>query len=452
VKRIAKTLVAVILAAAMLTACGAKTEDASADLGNNLTRAADVSEDETTPQAETTTAAETTAAETTTQAETTTTAPEAEKGLPIKIYSAVCNEPVQEVNSSPYKGVGYLTSEGKLFFFEGYSTEFKDASSASLVDTDVRDFINCRGTVYYVKNDNTLWAFGNNEDNRLGQKTLGKDSSGYETELDYIPSAEPVKVLDTDSVANVYIYNYRDWTGGYHESVCYLNFDKNVYEFERIRVANKIVAKNVAEFTTFPVEYYYYSYLTADGKVYKGNRNDNEDDSEIADGIVDIFYNPNELFYKKENGYYANIVGGSDIKSFVTADKIIKTDGSLWAKGKNDKGQLGDGTKVDKTSFVKIADNVMLAGNYWYTTSDGKTYIWSENDPTHKLLGGDENFTVTAYSQPFITWVRTSNDYWMRGRIVAPAYINPKEIYVHHGIIPCNGLDLMTSAETEYTG
>jgi hypothetical protein len=141
-----------------------------------------------------------------------------------------------------------------------------------------------------------------------------------------------------------------------------------------------------------------------------------------------------------------------NIKSFVNADKIIKTDGSLWAKGKNDNGQLGDGTKVDKTSFVKIADNVMLAGNYWYTTNDGKTYMWSSDNATHSLLGGDENLSVTAYSQPFITWVRTSNDYWMRGRIVAPAYINPNEINVNHGIIPCNGLDLMTATETEYLG
>jgi alpha-tubulin suppressor-like RCC1 family protein len=33
---------------------------------------------------------------------------------------------------------------------------------------------------------------------------------------------------------------------------------------------------------------------------------------------------------------------------------FIKSDGSLWATGYNDKGQLGDGTTVDKSTPVQI--------------------------------------------------------------------------------------------------
>lgn len=37
---------------------------------------------------------------------------------------------------------------------------------------------------------------------------------------------------------------------------------------------------------------------------------------------------------------------------------VIKSDNSLWACGQNDYGQLGDGTTIDRTSLVKIADGV----------------------------------------------------------------------------------------------
>jgi alpha-tubulin suppressor-like RCC1 family protein len=37
---------------------------------------------------------------------------------------------------------------------------------------------------------------------------------------------------------------------------------------------------------------------------------------------------------------------------------VIKTDNSLWACGNNGDGQLGDGTKINKSSLVKITDDV----------------------------------------------------------------------------------------------
>ena len=41
---------------------------------------------------------------------------------------------------------------------------------------------------------------------------------------------------------------------------------------------------------------------------------------------------------------------------------ILKNDGSLWACGKNNCGQLGDGTNIDRYSPVKIMDGVNSAG------------------------------------------------------------------------------------------
>jgi hypothetical protein len=41
----------------------------------------------------------------------------------------------------------------------------------------------------------------------------------------------------------------------------------------------------------------------------------------------------------------------------------VKTDGSLWAWGYNGYGQIGDGTKEDRLSPIKIMDGVMLSSN-----------------------------------------------------------------------------------------
>ena len=34
---------------------------------------------------------------------------------------------------------------------------------------------------------------------------------------------------------------------------------------------------------------------------------------------------------------------------------VLKTDGTVWAAGDNDYGQLGDGTRTQKLTFVKVS-------------------------------------------------------------------------------------------------
>ena len=40
---------------------------------------------------------------------------------------------------------------------------------------------------------------------------------------------------------------------------------------------------------------------------------------------------------------------------------FTKTDGSLWVMGRNDYGQLGDGTTTDRNASVKIVDANIIA-------------------------------------------------------------------------------------------
>ncbi|MFZ8804962.1 MAG: RCC1 domain-containing protein [Candidatus Calescibacterium sp.] len=62
----------------------------------------------------------------------------------------------------------------------------------------------------------------------------------------------------------------------------------------------------------------------------------------------------------------------------------VKQDGSLWCWGKNEVGQLGDGTTTSKNSPVKIiqSDVVSVSLGYAFTCAektDGSLWCWGDN-------------------------------------------------------------------------
>lgn len=94
----------------------------------------------------------------------------------------------------------------------------------------------------------------------------------------------------------------------------------------------------------------------------------------------------NEISFKTK-------VGWDKIYSYRFSSFGIKTDGTLWAWGRNDNGQLGDGTSIDKNRPVQIGtdndwDKISSAGsdqvtNGYYTIAlkkDGTLWSWGSNE------------------------------------------------------------------------
>lgn len=63
---------------------------------------------------------------------------------------------------------------------------------------------------------------------------------------------------------------------------------------------------------------------------------------------------------------------------------FIKKDGTLWGRGENDRGQLGDGTRTERNTPVKVANRVVAVyvnqGRTAFLKDDGKLWVMGAND------------------------------------------------------------------------
>jgi alpha-tubulin suppressor-like RCC1 family protein len=89
------------------------------------------------------------------------------------------------------------------------------------------------------------------------------------------------------------------------------------------------------------------------------------------------------------------VAGGTNWK-YVEAGPFmaaLKTDGSLWLWGNNDRGQLGDNTIISKSSPIQT----VTGGTNWKQISVGPYYICGgiKTDATLWMWGGNDN-TITA--------------------------------------------------------
>ena len=92
----------------------------------------------------------------------------------------------------------------------------------------------------------------------------------------------------------------------------------------------------------------------------------------------------------------------------------IKTDGTLWATGSNTSGALGDGTGVNKTSFVLVAGGItdwkQVAVAYLHGAAirnSGQLMTWGAN--TYGELGTNTSGAGTSRSSPGNTASATTN-------------------------------------------
>ncbi len=86
----------------------------------------------------------------------------------------------------------------------------------------------------------------------------------------------------------------------------------------------------------------------------------------------------------------------------------LSTTGDLWAWGRNDKGQLGDGTWIDRATpvpvllpqSVRITKFVAGAGHSLVLTSDNQIWTWGDNSSGQL---GDGTMITSSVPSPINT-------------------------------------------------
>ncbi|MCL5037450.1 MAG: hypothetical protein M1269_10110 [Chloroflexi bacterium] len=176
-----------------------------------------------------------------------------------------------------------------------------------------------------LKSDGTVWAWGDNRDGELGDGT-------------YTDKNTPVQVLNLTGVIAI--------VGGWHHSLA----------------------------------------LKSDGTVWAWGWNEH---GQLGDGTGGDYKNNND---KNTPVQVSNLTGVISIAAGGDHSLALKSDGTLWIWGSNDYGKLGDGTDVNKNTPIQVkgpdgigylTDIIAIAEGDLHSLAlkaDGTVWAWGCNE------------------------------------------------------------------------
>ena len=130
--------------------------------------------------------------------------------------------------------------------------------------------------------------------------------------------------------------------------------------------------------------------LKSDGTVWAWGRNNY---GQLGNGL----FNSSETLIK--------VIGLSDVKAIFAGDfqsLALKNDGTVWAWGRNDYGQLGDGTKTNRSTPIQItglSGVTAISAGGWHSLAlknDGTVWAWGRNDSGQLGDGTTSNKSTPA--------------------------------------------------------
>jgi alpha-tubulin suppressor-like RCC1 family protein len=252
-------------------------------------------------------------------------------------------------------------------------------------------------TMYAVKTDGTLWAWGLGTSGQLGDSSIVSKSSpiqvGILTDWDrvYGSGNASAYAIKTDGTL---------WAWGLNTSGA-LGDGSSAHKSSPVQIGSLTNWAKVAGMSTGALA------LKTDGTLWSWGVNTS---GQLGSGTVTSRSSPVQI---GADTNWSDIAGGS------SNGYGIKTDGTLWSWGANSAGQLGDGTVVSKsspiqvgslTNWSKIASGPGATGTAWAVKTDGT--LWSWGAGTAGQLGDG---TIVSKSSPvqigtFTDWTDIYSD------------------------------------------
>lgn len=260
--------------------------------------------------------------------------------------------------------------------------EIKDSRITQFEEIDhfeEKGTINSGYTHAYYVEDNVVpestWVLGNNEYGEMGT-TTARPSGSLHSHKYFVVSDNPANTYKSVECGNHFTVGLRtdgslDIWGLQINDAAF--FDGSTpYSYEPIGMNISNVA-DVSCGLNFVVA------LTTDGKIYTAGVNEC---GQLGNGTTE---NSSAFVQVLGTGdsFNANIIGVAAGANHCLA---LKSDGTVWAWGKNDKGQLGDGTTTSKSNPVIVNDlsnikQVSAGGDFSMALDfDGNVYLWGSNE------------------------------------------------------------------------
>jgi TM2 domain-containing membrane protein YozV len=260
-----------------------------------------------------------------------------------------------------------------------------------VVMSDVRSVVSNDSVHFFITNDNTLWAMGDNNRGQLGDGTTDNRN-------------EPIQIME--NVANVYIEDYSAYA---------ITLDRTLYRWGTFSQDDSNVILEPERFLSNAVVYCGNRFaITSDGSLWTWiSRSANGTLTKVMDDVISISGHSLTAFpthaIKADGSLYSiNIQWNNQSSSYVVAEAVILenvsnfrifentffaigTDGSLWGWGSNANSQLGNGTRIDQAVPVELMEGVVVAdvlqihssgdGRQRVLDNDGNVWFWRNSSP-----------------------------------------------------------------------
>jgi alpha-tubulin suppressor-like RCC1 family protein len=241
--------------------------------------------------------------------------------------------------------------------------------------TDWKTTSGTRDSTIGLKTNGTLWGWGFNNNGQVGDGTTTERHTpiqiGTNTNWKAITSGGSFNVaLKTDGTL---------WAWGYNSAL-------GVGDLSTPYFTSPLQVGTDTNWSTVVAGASHILALKNDGSLFSFGGGSNNNNSEMGHGLswVGPYNTPLQI------GTDSN---WQSVSAGFNTSYAIKTDGTLWAWGQNDLGQLGDGTTVDKGYPTQIGTDTnwasMQAGfqHCIALKTDGSLWAWGDNSMSQLGIG-----------------------------------------------------------------